>query len=46
MSKKTKALKKSKKPGPKAETLKIEASYKDAIALTLQKKKPIEGWPK
>jgi hypothetical protein len=34
------------KPGPKAETLKIEGDWKDAIKRSLEKKKPLGGWPK
>ena len=33
-------------PGPKAETLKIEGNWKDAVKKSLTKKKPPGGWPK
>lgn len=34
------------KPGPKADTLKIEGKWQDAVKKSLSKKKPPEGWPK
>jgi hypothetical protein len=50
------AMKKARKPGvptrkgakrgPKADTLKIEGDWKDAMRRSLQKRKPPEGWPK
>jgi hypothetical protein len=33
-------------PGPKADLLKIEGDWKDAIRKSLEKKKPEDGWPK
>jgi hypothetical protein len=35
-----------KSPGPKAETLKIDGSWKKAIQKSLAKTKPSAGWPK
>jgi hypothetical protein len=43
--KKPKAKKKD-TPGPKPEMLKIEGNWRDAIKLSLIKKKPADGWPK
>lgn len=34
------------KRGPKADVLKIEGNWRDAMKKSLQKKKPPEGWPK
>jgi hypothetical protein len=34
------------KRGPKADTLKIEGDWQEAMKRSLQKKKPAEGWPK
>jgi hypothetical protein len=34
------------KPGPKADTLKIEGDWEGAVKKSLSKKKPPEGWPK
>jgi hypothetical protein len=34
------------KTGPRAETLKIEGNWKDAVKKPLAKKKPAAGWPK
>jgi hypothetical protein len=34
------------KPGPKADILKIEGNWKDAVKRSLERKKPREGWPK
>ena len=39
--KKTKAT-----PGPKPDVLKIEGDWRAAVKKSLQKKKPVEGWPK
>jgi len=33
-------------PGPKPDILKIEGDWQDAVKKSLQKKKPIKGWPK
>jgi len=33
-------------PGPKPDTLKLSGDWTDAVRLSLQKKKPKEGWPK
>ena len=35
-----------KKPGPEADTLKIEGDWEDAIKKALAKKRPATGWPK
>jgi hypothetical protein len=35
-----------KQPGPKADLLKIEGDWKEAIKKSLEKKKPADGWPK
>lgn len=35
-----------KKRGPKAERVKIEGDWEDAIDKALSKKRPKEGWPK
>jgi hypothetical protein len=42
----TTAKKAPSKRGPKADTLKIEGNWEDAVKKTLGKKKPSEGWPK
>lgn len=34
------------KPGPKADTLKIEGKWQDAVRKSLSKKKPDGGWAK
>jgi hypothetical protein len=34
------------KPGPKADTLKINGNWQDAMKTSLAKKKPAGGWPK
>lgn len=34
------------RPGPKAERVKIEGDWEDAIDQALDKKRPKEGWPK
>ncbi|HYX31187.1 MAG TPA: hypothetical protein VE863_21815 [Pyrinomonadaceae bacterium] len=44
--KKSEKKKKRNQPGPKADVLKIEGDWKDAIKKSLTKKKPTEGWPK
>jgi len=36
---------KKKTPGPKAEVLKLEGNWKDAIRESLKKKRPAGGWP-
>jgi hypothetical protein len=36
---------KSRKPGPKPETLKIEGNWKQAVDRALKKKRPKAGWP-
>ncbi len=46
MKKKKPAKKKRAKPGPKADILKLEGDWKDAVKKSLEKKKPAEGWPK
>lgn len=33
-------------PGPKADVLKIDMDWKEAIKKSLKKQKPIDGWPK
>lgn len=33
-------------PGPKPDVLKIRSKWTDAVRQSLQKKKPVEGWPK
>jgi hypothetical protein len=34
------------KRGPKPDTLQIEGDWKEAIKISLEKKKPAAGWPK
>jgi hypothetical protein len=34
------------KTGPKAEVLKIDGNWKDAVRRSFQAKKPAGGWPK
>jgi hypothetical protein len=48
MGKKSKKTKKKKtdKPGPKAQVLKLSENWKKAIKKTFLKEKPPEGWPK
>jgi hypothetical protein len=47
MAKRTARKKSAKaKPGPKAEVLKIEGNWEDAMKKSLGKKKPADGWPK
>jgi hypothetical protein len=41
-----KQKRKKKTPGAKAEVLKLEGDWKDAIKKSLQKKYPDAGWPK
>lgn len=41
-----KKRKKKEIPGPKPEVLKIDGNWKDAVKKSLEKKKPLEGWPK
>jgi hypothetical protein len=38
--------KKNGTPGPKADRLKIDSNWKEAVKKSLSKKKPPEGWPK
>jgi hypothetical protein len=38
--------KKKQTPGPKPEIVKIEGNWHDAVKQSLQKKKPVNGWPK
>jgi hypothetical protein len=38
--------KKKEKPGPKPEVVKIDGNWRDAVKLSLAKKKPASGWPK
>jgi hypothetical protein len=33
-------------PGPKPHALKIKGDWRDAVALSLAKKRPAGGWPK
>jgi hypothetical protein len=33
-------------PGPKPDVLKLKGKWQDAVKQSLQKKKPVEGWPK
>ena len=40
------AKKKPAKTGPKAETLKIEGKWQEAVKKSLSKNKPPGGWPK
>lgn len=42
---KKKANKQAKR-GPKPDTLKIEGNWQDAVKKSLEKKKPVGGWPK
>jgi hypothetical protein len=37
---------KPEKPGPKPDTLKLNGNWKDALKKSLEKKKPVDGWPK
>jgi hypothetical protein len=34
------------KRGPRPENVKIRGSWENAVRRSLQKKKPLEGWPK
>ena len=34
------------KRGPKPDTLKIDGNWQDAVKKSLEKKKPVGGWPK
>jgi hypothetical protein len=43
---KEKAKTPRKPPGPKAEIMKIEGNWKDAMRKLISKKRPIGGWPK
>lgn len=38
--------KKKETPGPKPEVLKINGSWRDAVKLSLVKKRPVKDWPK
>jgi len=33
-------------PGPKPDVLKLKGRWQDAVKKSLEKKKPVEGWPK
>lgn len=47
MAKKRKRIsKKRATPGPKAEVLKVEGNWREAVKKSLLKKKPKDGWPK
>jgi hypothetical protein len=46
MATKQSKSKKARKPGPKAEVLKIEGNWKDAMRKLVSKKRPVGGWPK
>ena len=41
-----KGKKHQKPPGPKADRLKIDMPWKDAVDKALKKPKPKDGWPK
>jgi hypothetical protein len=41
-----KAKRPREKPGPKAEMLKIQGNWEEAVTKSFQKKKPVKGWPK
>ena len=41
-----KPTKRKAKPGPKADILKIDGNWEDAVAKSFAKKKPAGGWPK
>jgi hypothetical protein len=43
---KTNKTGRKKKPGPKPEVVKISGDWRDAVKLSLTKKKPVNGWPK
>jgi hypothetical protein len=45
-AKRTPAARSGAKRGPKADVLKIQGTWQDAVRKSLQKKKPAEGWPK
>jgi len=34
------------KPGPKADSLKLEGPWEDAVRVAVQKPRPPGGWPK
>ena len=38
--------KKAATPGPKPDVLKLKGKWQDAVKRSLQKKKPVDGWPK
>jgi hypothetical protein len=44
--KKDKTRKKRDTPGPKPETLKIKGDWRDAVKVSLTKKKPATDWSK
>lgn len=46
MRKESKPLRKSAKPGPKPQMLKIKGNWEAAVTKSFKKKKPLEGWPK
>jgi hypothetical protein len=33
-------------PGPKPDVLKIDGDWRDAVKKSLEKKRPVTGWPK
>jgi hypothetical protein len=37
--------KRTAQPGPKADRLKLEGNWRDAMKKSLGKKKPAQGWP-
>ncbi len=45
-SKKKSLARPAAKTGPKPDLLKLHGNWKDAVKRSLQKKKPVEGWPK
>jgi hypothetical protein len=46
MSKKNAKSSKKAKPGPAAQTLKLEGDWQENIKKAMTKKKPTGGWPK
>jgi hypothetical protein len=38
--------KKKPKPGPAAQRLRLTGNWQDNVRQSLQKKKPVSGWPK
>jgi hypothetical protein len=45
-TRKNKPRKNAQQPGPKADRLKLEGNWRDAMKKSLSKKKPAQGWPK